>query len=482
MVRVDGVSPLPRSAPREQGVDSRGVDAFVSALQRTPGVDPHSLVLVRGDHVVAEGWWAPYAPDRVHLLYSLSKSFTSAALGLAVDEGLLDLDDRLLQHLPHLADDLPGGPAHDPVLRHLASMASGHTWDTWVDAVAGDRREPLRGFLALAPDGVPGTTFAYNQSCTYAVAAVVQQVTGRTLTEYLRPRLLDPLGIVDVWWQQHPDGRDLGFTGLHARTEDLARFGRLLLRRGRLDGRQVLPAAWVDEATRPHVTTAGEENPDWAQGYGYQFWNARHGYRGDGAYGQFVVVLPEHDAVLAVTSESSDMQAVLDAAWEHLLPALGAAPADDAPAHDDALAARLAALSLPVEDGRDRPDDESAWVAARLTPVTGGDDVPRDLGRVLVTEVDGTWTLRLHEGDEVLSAELGTEGWRTTEDASTAATVPVATTAAWQPDGTLRVRLAFLEAPHGLRLVLDPRAGTADVRWTTVPLRGDPDTTCAAPR
>ncbi|GAB4067319.1 hypothetical protein GCM10028777_22950 [Angustibacter speluncae] len=481
MARVDGVS-LPRSTPRAQGVDARGVDAFVSALDGTPDVELHSLALVRGDHLVAEGWWAPYGRDRVHLLYSLSKSFTSAALGFALDEGLLDLDDTLLQHLPHLAEGLPDGPAHDPVLRHLASMASGHTWDTWADAVARDRAEPLRGFLALAPDGTPGTTFAYNQSCTYAVATVVQHLAGTTLTEYLRPRLLDPLGVGEVWWQQHPRGRDLGFTGLHARTEDLARFGQTLLRDGRFDGRQVLPAGWVEAASRPHVETAGEENPDWAQGYGYQFWTARHGYRGDGAYGQFVVVLPEQDAVLAVTGQSEDMQAVLDAAWEHLLPALGASLPDDAAAHDDALAARLAGLALPVEQGRATPDDETAWGSVRFTPHAGGERVPRGLRRVQVDRVDDAWVLRVHEGDDVLSAELGTDGWRTTEDASTAALVPVATTAAWQPDGMLRVRLAFLEAPHGLRLVLDPRDGSADVRWTTEPLRGDTVTTCAAPR
>ena len=304
-------------------------------------------MVLRHGHVVAEGWWAPYTPERLHLLYSLSKSFTSAALGLAVAEGLVGLDDTVLQHLPQLAGD---DVAHDPRLRHLAAMASGHTWDTWDDVLPADREEPVRAFLRLAPDGEPGTRFAYNQSCTYTIATVLQHVTGATLTEYLRPRLLDPLGIGEVRWNQLPAGRDLGFSGLHGRTEDIARLGLLHLQDGRWGDEQVLAPEWVGEATTPQVSTAGEDKIDWAQGYGFQFWGARHGYRGDGAYGQFCVVLPEHDVVVAVTGASHDMQAVLDAMWEHLLPAFGDVPLDDAAA-DDALAARLAALELPVVVG-----------------------------------------------------------------------------------------------------------------------------------
>ena len=123
---------LPRSTPREQGVDANGVAGFLDAVERRDDVELHSLMVLRHGHVVAEGWWAPYTPERLHLLYSLSKSFTSAALGLAVAEGLVGLDDTVLQHLPHLAGD---DVAHDPRLRHLAAMASGHTWDTWDDVV-----------------------------------------------------------------------------------------------------------------------------------------------------------------------------------------------------------------------------------------------------------------------------------------------------------------------------------------------------------
>ncbi len=361
-------------------------------------------------------------------------------------------------------------------------MASGHTGETW-DRVASVRDdEPVGTFLRLAVDGEPGTTFAYNQSCTYSVAAVLQQVAGCSLTEYLRPRLLDPLGIGEVRWQQQPLGRDVGFSGLHARTEDVARLGLLHLQEGRFDGRQVLSPEWVREATRPHVSTAGEETPDWAQGYGYQFWNARHGYRGDGAYGQFCVVLPEQDAVIAITGASPDMQAVLDAAWQHLLPALagGVTTSDDSVLADHALAERTAALTLPTISGADEPQVRDRWDRTSFD-VPAGDGVPRGLERVEVAHDEGRWRMSLDEAEGSVVVDLGTTGWCVTELASTVAPVPVATSAGWQPDGTLEVLLAFLETPHSVRAHLDHQARTADVRWVTEPLHGSPLSRCAAP-
>ena len=471
---------LPRSAPRDQGVDAAGVTGLVDALEHAADVEMHSLVVVRHGHVVAEGWWAPYSSDRLHLIYSLSKSFTSAALGLAVAEGLVDLDDPLTRHLPELGGD---DVAHDPSLRHLATMASGHRRDTWDEVAAADPAEPLRAFLRLPADGEPGTTFAYNQPCTYAVAAAVQRRAGSTLTEYLRPRLLDPLGIGEVLWDQHPRGRDLGFTGLHARTEDVARLGLLHLQQGRWDGRQLLPAQWVAAATAPQVSTAGEANRDWAQGYGYQFWAARHGYRGDGAFGQLCVVLPEHDAVVAVTGASTDMQAVLDAMWRHLLPAFADAPLDgpDADRADDVLARRLHHLELPVPTGEASPGDENAWQAA-VFAVPAGDGVPDAVREVRTERRDDGWWAVLDEDGATLQARLGTDGWATTEAASSAAGVPLAAGAAWQPDGSLEALLRFVETPHAVRVRLDLAARTAEVRWVTAPLRPTPLTRLAAPR
>ena len=278
---------LPRSRPSEQGVDAAAVLAFVEAVDADPTVEVHSLMVLRHGHVVAEGWWAPHTPDRARLLYSLSKSFTSLALGFAVAEGLVSLDDPVLRFFPELDAEVTDPRSRATTLRHLAAMASGHDRDVWEEAVARDLEEPVRGFLTLPPEAEPGTVFAYNQCCTYTVAAALQRVSGSTLVDFLRPRLLDPLGIGEVGWQAWPAGRQLGFSGLFARTEDVAALGRLLLARGAWDGRQLLDPSYVDLATAAHVSTgARDEGPDWQQGYGFQFWRSRHGFRGDGAFGQ----------------------------------------------------------------------------------------------------------------------------------------------------------------------------------------------------
>ena len=366
--------PLPVGAPADEGVDAKGVQAFLDALEAIPDTTPHGLMVLRHGKVVADGWWAPCTAERPQLLYSLSKSFTSAAAGLAVADGLLDLDATVLSYFPELDADVTDPRSRAMLVRHIASMSSGHLAETWATAERLGDGEPVRGFLSIPPDRDPGTVFAYNQPTTYTLAAIIQRRTGQSLTGYLRPRLLDPLGIGPTGWMRDDTGRELGFSGLFATTDAVARLGQLHLDGGRWEGRQLLPAAWVAEATRPHVANPEMDNPDWRQGYGLQFWMARHGYRGDGAFGQFCVVLPEHDAVVALTSEAPDMQAVLDAVWQHLLPAFrpepltGAALAD-ALAEDRALRARLDALAVPPLVVSPGPDDPAAWSGARFTRV-----------------------------------------------------------------------------------------------------------------
>jgi CubicO group peptidase (beta-lactamase class C family) len=276
---------LPRSAPVDQGVDPAAVLAFVDAVEVDPAIELHSLMVVRHGQVVAEGWWAPHTAERTRLLYSLSKSFTSTALGFALEEGRFSLDDTVLSHFPEFEAEITDPRSRSITLRQVASMASGHNRDLLDEVLMRDPREPVRGFLLVPPDTEPGSVFAYSQPCTYALAAVIQRAAGMPLTEYLRPRLFDPLGIGEVGWLAWPPGREQGFSGLFARTEDVAKLGLLYLRRGRWGTTQLIPEAYVEQATSRQVDTPDMENPDWRQGYGFQFWMARHGYRGDGAFG-----------------------------------------------------------------------------------------------------------------------------------------------------------------------------------------------------
>ncbi|MGV9943728.1 serine hydrolase domain-containing protein [Streptomyces sp. NPDC003401] len=439
-------------------------------------------MVLRHGRVVAAGWWAPYAPDRLHLLYSLSKSFTATAAGFAVAEGLIGLDDPVISYFPEFDADVTDPRSRAMRVRHVASMASGHEAETLDRARALDRDDLVRGFLMLPPDRDPGTVFAYNQPATYTLAAIVQRVTGQSLTAYLRPRLLDPLGFGEVAWLTDRTGRELGFSGLHGTTDAIARLGQLYLDEGRWDGRPLLPPGWTAEATRAHVPTAGAMGDtgrqDWDRGYGLQFWRSRHGYRGDGAYGQFCLVLPEHDAVVATTAATEDMQRLLDLVWEHLLPAFRPAPLPASGAADAALADRLARLALPPAPGKPAPPERRReWRDAAFTPYGGICADRPALTGVTVTADDDGWTLVLTEGDDRLTARLGTGAWTVTEE-----DVPLAASGGWNDGDTLTADLVLLETPHRLRVTCTLPDGTFTARWATRPLHGGPLRRMRAPR
>lgn len=458
-------SSLPRSTPSAHAVDARGITAFVDALEAAPNIEPHSLMLLRDGHVLAEGWWAPYTPDRVHLLYSLSKSFTSTAAAFAVEEGLLNLDDTVLSHFPELDAEITDPRSRSMRVRHVLAMASGHREETLDRALELDPVELIRGFLLIPPDEDPGTLFAYNQPCTYAVARIVQRASGQSLVDYLRPRLFDPLGITDVGWMTDASGYEIGFSGLHATTDAIARLGQLYLQRGEWEGRQLIPAAWVDDATQSHVSNGTDPASDWEQGYGFQFWMARHGYRGDGAYGQFCVILPEHNVVLAMTGQSDDMQGVLNLAWEHLLPALGSSGESRGDSITDAtLAARLASLALaPVE---------AAANNARIDAASYSPPSPNSYPSLTSIDVaPGTdsaeVTLTLVAGVERIEVPARFGEWHTSDATSASA--------GWQLGGSrLTVDVIFIETPHRLHIFLDPASLTFETRWQTEPLHSPP--------
>ncbi|MFD5813267.1 serine hydrolase domain-containing protein [Streptomyces sp. NPDC127038] len=462
--------PLPVSPPAEQGVDASGIAAFLDAVEADPDIEPHSLMILRHGHLVASGWWAPYTPERIQLLYSLSKSFTSTAAGFAVAEGLLDLDRTVISYFPEFEADITDPRSRAMLVRHAAAMASGHLTETWAEAFRLDRAETVRGFLLIPPDRDPGTVFAYNQSATFALATIVQRVTGQSLTDYLRPRLFEPLGIGETAWTRNRAGREIGFSGLHAATDAIARLGLLYLDEGVWEGKRLLPASWIAEATRVHVAnadgTAEGARSDWQQGYGLQFWRGRHGYRGDGAFGQFCVVLPEHDAVIATTAATDRMQELLNLMWRHLLPAFGTAPLPAADGHDEALRGRLARLALPpVEAAAEPPEPREAWARAEFTPAGGVCAAQRTLTGVLVAEAGADTRVTLAEGDRRLELRL-----RGTEWSVDPGPTPMAVGGGWTAPDTLRVDVIFLETPHRLTVecVLPGRTFTA--RWHTTPL------------
>src|SRR5215218_8456327 len=462
---------LPRSTPAEQQVDPAAVLAFLDALEERPDIEMHSVMVVRHGSVVAEGWWAPYSADRPHLLYSLSKSFTSTAAAFAQAEGLFDLDDTVVSHFGEFEANITDPRSRAIKLRDVAAMASGHTREMLSEAAMRDPGEPIRGFLLIAPDSDPGTVFAYSQPCTFALASVIQRNAGMPLTEYLRPRLFDPLGIGPVGWQTWSSGLEQGFSGLHARTEDIAKLGQLYLQRGRWHDTQLIHEEWVAEASSIKVDTAGELNPDWRQGYGFQFWMARYGYRGDGAFGQFCVILPEQDTVVATTAATEDMQAVLDALWEHLLPGLGVSSSENAT--EGQLEARLAGLRLPAASGQPVRIDWSDWGAEpfALAVATEGIQVPAGLTSIKVGKAAEGFEVTLLEPTNELSFPVGVGDWVTsTRTDRRGDAIPVAASGGLLDDHTLRVEVIFLETPHRMDIACSRPRRVAEAVWRLPPL------------
>ncbi|MBU4215481.1 MAG: beta-lactamase family protein [Actinobacteria bacterium] len=450
------MSTVAHSRPELQGVDPAAIRGLVEAWEAA-GVRPSGLVIARHGHIVARAVWAPYADgDRVQK-YSLSKTFTACAVGLAVDEGRLSVDDLLVDLFPQVGE--VGPRAATLRVRHLLSMATGHEEDTLPRLDQGDL---VGSFLRLEPEAEPGTLFAYNNGATLVLSAVVQQVTGEPLHTYLRPRLLDPLGIGPVEWLTL-GGYDQGFAGLHTDVDAIARLGLLLLGRGELDGRRVLPAAWVDAAMSVHVANgtdpATDDVNDWAQGYGYQMWRSRHGWRGDGAYGQLCLVLPEQDLVLAATAQTEAMQAELDAVWEHLLPGLHDDPLPDGEDLTDFLAARtlpVVASSAPATPGRHALTATGS--AASLAPL--GTVVVRD-GTLVAEQLDGSVLVTLGDGAWVRGSTVLPDG----------TAVEVAGTGGWTAPGVFDALVVPLHSPHTVQVHADLVARTAELSWTTVPLR-----------
>ncbi len=323
------------------GISSNALVKFLERAKKE-NFGLHSVILQRHGKVAMEGYYKPYAPDETHILFSLSKSFTSTAIGFAVQEGLLSIEDKLVDFFPEYLPCEPCGYMKEVKVRNLLSMGSGHTVEPSVI------KSPswIYSFLTSYIEKEPGSIFTYNSAGTYMLSAIVQKVTGQTVSEYLKPRLFDPLGFSEkTWWQQSPEGIDCGGFGLNVTTRDLAKFGQFYLQRGNWNGEQLLNAEWVDLATSKQIDNYGTY--DWGCGYGFQFWRCQPEgvYRGDGAFGQYCLVMPKQDAVLVINSSVMDMQKTLDAVWEILLPAM-----EDAPLAEDAAAqAKLTALCEKLE-------------------------------------------------------------------------------------------------------------------------------------
>jgi CubicO group peptidase (beta-lactamase class C family) len=323
-------SKFERATPESQGVDSASIAALVREGSKHAF---HSLMIVRHGKVIAEGWWTPYTSDEPHMMFSVSKSVTATAIGILCAEGRASLDEEMTDVFPNIASDQDKANMKGVKVRHLLAMASGHAVDTMEIMRALPREDWVKIFFGVPIEYPPNTHFLYNSGASFVLAAMITARTGQSVRDYLEPRLFAPLGIVNAPWEKNPRGINFGASGLRLTTEDLAKFGQLYLNGGMWNGKRLLTEAWINESTAKQVSNGEDANNDWAQGYGFQIWRSRHeSYRMDGRYGQFALVLPEQDMIVAITAGVKNNRAVTDFVWETLLPGVhSSALPDNAP-------------------------------------------------------------------------------------------------------------------------------------------------------
>lgn len=443
------------STPEAQGIPTASILNFIDAVEQAE-LELHSLILKRHGNIVAQGWWAPYAPEQPHMLFSLSKSFTSTAIGIGVDEGLLAVDDRVVGFFPDALPEAVSDNLAAMTVHNLLSMNTGHDKDSGEALWSREDGNWVKGFLSLPVEHRPGSHFVYNNGASYMLSAILQKLTGQTLLDYLTPRLFEPLEIEGASWMTCPRGINTGGWGLKLKTGDIARFGQLYLQQGKWQGQQLVSPDWVAAATSAQVPNGPTENVDWEQGYGYQFWRCRHNaYRGDGAFGQFCVVMPDQDAVLAITSGLRNMQAVLNLAWEHLLPAMqaGSLPADAK--RQAALAERLASLTLRTPAGKavsplaerfsgqryDFAANEDGIRSIQLNAAPSGT-------ALLIHDQNGEHQLAVGYGEWLAGITAFGRDERDSED------LRIALSGAWTADDTFTVRASWHETPFIATLTL----------------------------
>lgn len=459
---------LPRSTPEQQGIASEAILNFLEAVDASEQ-EFHGFMLVRNGHVVTEGWWSPFAPEYFHTLYSLSKSFTSTAVGMMVDDKKITVEDAVISFFP---DDVPEQISEHlkaMKIKDLLTMTTGHEVRTMDKMLIAEDGNWPKAFLAHEVIHEPGTHFFYNTGATYMLSAIVQKVGGQTVEELLKERIFNPLNIIGSDWEKDPKGINVGGYGLRLQLEDIANFGQLYLQEGEWNGQQIISKEWVAEATKKQVESQENES-DWGQGYGYQFWRCKPEpgfYRGDGAFGQYCIVIPQQQTVIVINSESKDMQASMNLVWEHLLPALGEQvlteddsatdPIPDSNRDIGRLANKINTLTVPAKKIQAHSPLEQK-ISGKKYKLKANDQQASNL---LFSFVNDQCTVQVERADGMRAIQCGLSRWIVnshvemptpsilTSDKQPKVFSKTAATYTWEDDQTLIIFLKFVENMHG---------------------------------
>ena len=474
---------LPRSTPEVEGVSSEGLITFLDSAA-VSSQEFHSIMIVRHGKVVAEGWWDPYGPDLRHTLYSTSKSFTSTAVGFAVTEKLMSVNDRVVSFFPDQLPDTVSSFLAEMTVRDLLTMSAGQSPDPTGAIASSDSDDWVASFLALPVVKEPGSVFLYNSMATFMLSAIVQKVTGEKVIDYLKPRLFEPLGIRGMDWEVSPKGINTGGWGLRLKTEDMAKFGQLLLQKGSWNGKQVIPAEWVEEATTFKIDQAPDAPPevkdasDWMQGYCYQFWRCRHNaFRADGAYGQYIIVMPDKDAVVAITAESPNMQDEINLVWNYILPSLNDEALPENREAADRLKGRLESLALPLPGKTPDPPHAGELTGKKFIFEENQQyftsfslDFRGDICIMNLAMGDDSFTIPLGRGAWI-NSETGLSGPNIISKPGILTSNKIAAAYTWTDDNTIEVTIRYIESPHHIKITgsFDGSNAVVKIRYSPPP-------------
>ncbi len=301
--RAPVAKPFPRATPESQGISSETVAGFLSALREDPTLDMHGVLVIKNGCVIAEGAFGAYDQSVWHITHSECKSITGLAVGLLIGEGKLRPDDRIVDLFAARMNKINLLTHRNMTVRHLLTMTSGVLFN---EAGSVTETDWVKCFLESVVLKEPGSTFNYNSMNTYMLACIIRQVTGEGLVDYLKPRLFDPLGITNFFWETCPLGNEKGGWGLYILPEDIAKIGQTVLDGGRFQGRQIIPEDWIKEQTAAHANAPasfGDYN------YGYQTWVGRNerSFLFNGMFGQNVLGFFDSGVLLVSNAGNNEL-------------------------------------------------------------------------------------------------------------------------------------------------------------------------------
>lgn len=362
------VGDLPRSTPAAEGISTQAVINMMDSLMSLPECDIHHVMVVRHGKVVAELHPAPFRAEDSHTLYSASKTFVSLAVGCAIDDNLLRLDDRVMTFFPDKRSNRVSDNMAAMTVRDLLMMASGVKPD-WT--MRNNSKDWVKDWLAKPVDDAPGSLFQYDSMCTFMLSAIVQRVTGHTTLEYLEQKLFGPMHITVADWETSPDGINTGGWGLRVQAETMAKLGLLLLNKGQWEGQQLISADYVEAACSRLIDGGAKETvpaTDGNQGYGYQVWQSKWpgSYRADGAMGQYTVVVPQEDLVVVILGMKLYGHEELACIWNQLMPGLHAAPLEPEKKLQKKLETLCAKAKLSLPNGKRSTNKAKAAIGKQL--------------------------------------------------------------------------------------------------------------------